>query len=207
MIKFLEYIESELHQIDESFYNFLPSDKEERRVHATQLHDLVKKAYRPVGGIKGTGFSGPTDIANNIPLIKTHKIGNRITAASFYKDTGAGRKRVAIASDGSPEGKRALGRIVRDDLKQKRAFAEQSGPSLKFLHKQLNADDIKSFAIHPDKVKAMMPNDEFRDVPHDDPHLTEYSHLRDHFYQRKIGGEWKTKVSLGTDGIGIHDRP
>lgn len=195
MLSFKQYL-------SESIVNILPDSHDLREKHADELYHLVHKAYQKIGGIKGSGFGSPTDMKHNIPMIKFHRSNDKIKAAMFYKNSG-GRKRVAIATDSTPEGKTALGKMMRDDLKHKRAFSEQSGGSLAFLHKHMHAEDVKGFAIHPYKVKTLMPENEIRAVPHDDPEVAAHPHLKDHFYQRQIGGEWKTKVALGTPEVHI----
>lgn len=185
--------------INESFVNILPDEHEKRTKHIPELFSMVHKSYAKIGGIKGEGFASHEDMHKNIPMIKFNRQGSKINAAAFYKDSG-GRKRVAIATNGTPEGKTALGKIMKNDLTQNRSYGETSGQSLAFLHKHMHPEDIKEFAIHPDVVKKAKPNEEYRDVPKDDEHLTKYPHLKDHFYQRKIGGEYMTKIALGSMG-------
>jgi hypothetical protein len=185
--------------LNESFDNILPDDHDKREKHTPALFNMVHKAYADQGGIHGSGFGSHEDMKKNIPMIKMNKKHGEINAAAFYKDKG-GRKRVAVATNGSDEGKHALAKIMKADLTQHRSYGETSGKSISFLHKHLHAADIKSFAIHPDIIKKANPEDHFRDVPHNDPHVAKFPHLKDHFYQRKIGNDWHTKISIGSMG-------
>ena len=196
MITFKQFINS---IVTESFVNIFPHDEEKQNTHINALHDLVHKAYAADGGIRGADFESPESM-KKIPMIKMNRKDGVINAAAFYKGGSGGRKRVAIATNGTEEGKSALANIMTSDLKTDRSYGESSKRSLSFLHKHMHADDVLKFAIHPDTIKKLRPNDEFRDVPHDDTHLSKYPHLKNHFYQRKIGGAWETKVALGTIG-------
>ncbi len=192
-----EFINKSL--LNEHYVNILPHDEELRKKHLPELHDMLHKAYASEGGMKGSGFSSVEDMHKNIPMIKFNRQDGKINAAAFYKDK-HGRKRVAMATDQTPEGKTAMGKIMKSDLEQHRSYGEMSKKALSFLHKHLHADDIKSMAIHPDKIRELSKGEEIRPVSHDDPEVERHPHLKDHFYQRKIGDHFETKVALGTLG-------
>lgn len=183
--------------IEERFVNLLPHQEEEKRKHAKEVYGLVQKSYSKIGGIHGSGFKDHEDMVKNIPLWKLHKKDGQIKAVTLYKDKG-GRKSVAVATDGSEEGKKALGHIVKDDITRNRSYKEVSGPSLSFGKKHIT--DIHKHIIHPDEVKKHLKGEEIRKPPHDDPEIQRHPELKDHFYQRKIGDHWHTKVMLGTPG-------
>jgi hypothetical protein len=117
----------------------------------------------------------------------------------LYKDK-AGRKRVAIASDGSEEGKQRLGEMVRNDYR--RSYGEMSGPALSFTKKQLPDGHLKNHAIPYREVEtiARLSGDAIRRPPEDDEEIKRHPELKDHFYQRQIGGHWHTKAMFGTPG-------
>ena len=194
MDSFKEYI------LTERYVNLLPRHQAEKEKHAEHVFNLVQNAYKPIGGIKGNGFRDPADMVKNVPMWKLHKDSEgKVRAVKLYKDKG-GRKGVAAASDGSEEGKRALANMMRDEVKQKRSYSEISDRALSFLKKQHG--DIASHALPHHEVRRLMPDEEIRKVPnpHEDPDVQRHPELKDHFYQRKIGGEWKTKVAIGTAG-------
>lgn len=157
---------------------------------------MVQNAYASIGGIHGSGFKNHHDMTKNIPIWKMHKDHTgKVRAVGLYKVKDGKPKRVAIATDNTPEGKKGLKHIVKHDLANKRAYVETSGPSLKF-HKKVHGDLTKHALTH-DEVKRRMSGDEIRKAPHDDPKVKAHPELKKHFYQRKIGNEWHTKVALG----------
>ena len=185
--------------ITERFENLLPHHTEAKQKHAEHVFGMVQNAYKSIGGIHGTGFKDHHDMVKNIPMWKLHKDSTgKVRAAALYKDKD-GRKRVAIASDGSEEGKKGLANIVKNDVKQKRSYAEISGPSLSFHRKQLG-DEIHKHILSHEHVKRLMPDDEIRKVPNPehDAEVQRHPDLAKHFFQRKISGEWHTKIALGT---------
>ena len=192
MLSFKTYLE-------ERWVNLIGNhpDKEQ---HAQHVYDLVQKAYKDQGGIHGSGFSSPEDMKKNIPMWKLAKNSEgKITAAALYKDNG-GRKRVAIATDGSDHGKAAAARIMTDDINRSRSYSEQSGKSLSFLKKNLPAGHLQTLALTHDQVVKMHPDEEITRPPADDPEVLRHPELKDHFYQRKIGGHKHTKLMIGTPG-------
>lgn len=60
----------------------------------------------------GSGFNSPEDMVRNVPLWKLSVKDGVVTGAALYKDKD-GRKRIAIATDGSDHGKRAIGDVVK----------------------------------------------------------------------------------------------
>lgn len=183
--------------IAESFHNFIGGQHEEKmHAHKHEVFNLLQHAYSKIGGIHGNGFKSPDDMVKNIHMWKVHKHEGKIVAAAMYKSKN-GRKRVAVATDGSEHGKKALGHIMRDDTTHGRSWGEQSGASLSFNKKHLKSGSIVDHAIPYDKVKHLH-DEEIRKAPHDDPECIRHPELKHHFYQRKIGNEWHTKVAIGT---------
>lgn len=191
--------------INEHFVNLIGDDPKKHE-HKEEAFRLLQHAYKPIGGIHGSGFKSPDDMVKNIPMWKLKKNREgKISALTMYKDKN-GRKAVAAATDGTDEGKKHLASIMKADLTHKRSYSEKSGPALSFVKRHTPDGFVKSVALHPDHVKKLMPDEEFRDAPHDDPEVVKHPDLKDHFYQRKIGGEWHTKISLGTPGNSIKEK-
>lgn len=182
--------------LEEGFSILHKDHHEEKAKHAEHVYGMVQKAYHSIGGIHGNGFKDHHDMVKNIHTWKMHKDHTgKVRAVGLYKHKDGQMKRVAVATDGTAEGKKGLSHIVKHDLKNKKAYVETSGPSLNF-HKKIHGD-VKKYALTHDEVKKRMPDDEIRKAPHHDPEVQRHPELKDHFYQRKIGGEWHTKVALG----------
>lgn len=187
--------------ISERFLTFLHADSAERELYAKEVYDLLQKAYEYIGGLKGSGFNDVEDMKKNIPIWKLVRQDGKIVAVAMYKDK-EGRKRVAIASDGSQKGKQKLAEIVRDDMKKERAYAEISGGSLRFSKRQVTG--FEDFVIHPEEVEKIVDDEIIYPVDPDDPEVEANPELKEFFYQRKIGSEWKTKIMTGTPFVDIY---
>jgi hypothetical protein len=189
MEKFKEFLE-------ERFVNLHADHEKEKTAHADHVWNMLQAAYKPIGGIHGSGFESKEDMVKKIPFWKIHKENGKVRSVQLYKDK-EGRKRVAVATDGSDAGKKGLAQMMKDDFRQHRSYGEVSGPSLSFLKKHL--PNVKDFAI-PRNTAQKLAKENVRVPPHDDPELIKHPELKDHFYQRQIGGEWHTKIMLGAAG-------
>ncbi len=176
--------------INEGFTNLF--SEQQKHPYADLVWGLLHKAYASQGGIKGSGFDSKEDMIKNIPFWKVATRGGEVKAVALYKDRN-GRKRVAIATDGTPEGKELLLEMMIEDIKTGRSYVELSGLSLKFLSKNFN---VANYAVNVHTVKNKLKED-IRDVPADDPELKSHPNLKQYFYQRKISDHWHTKIMLG----------
>jgi hypothetical protein len=182
--------------LSEGFSILQSHHEDEKNDHAEHVFNMVQNAYSSIGGIHGSGFKDHKDMVKNIPIWKLHKDHTgKVRAVGLYKVKNGKTKRVAVATDNTGQGKKGLKHIVKNDLSSRRAFVETSGPSLSF-HKKVHGD-LTQHALTHDQVRQHLPDDEIRPVPHDDPEVKRHPELKKHFYQRKIGGEWHTKVALG----------
>jgi len=155
-------------------------DEKEKEKYAKIVYDLLQKAYAKIGGIKGSGFESPEDMIKKIKLWKIYRKDGKIIAGLMYKDKGF-RKRVAIFTDGTKEGKQALKIMLRDDFE--RSVVEVSGPSLKFIKR--NFPDLFE--------KYKIPCKEAEKI------LKEKLDCEDeYFYVRDINGNKLRKILLGT---------
>ena len=176
--------------ITEGYTNlFNAADKEK---YVDEVWDMIQKAYASQGGIKGSGFKDKADLVKNIPFWKLGKTNGKINCVAMYKDK-AGRKRVAIATDGTEDGKMRLLEIMMQDIKMMRCYVELSGKSLAFIAKNM---DVSKYAVPVDQVKRKS-DDEIHPVPGDDPEIHKHPNLKQYFYQREIGHHLHTKVMLG----------
>ena len=179
----------------ERFVNLLGDDPEKDK-YVDVVWDMITKSYARIGGIQGKGFSTKEDLINNIPFWKLVRKDGDIVAGAFYRDK-AGRKRVAVATNGTDTGKVALASIMANDFD--RAYFEVSDPSLGFMIKQVGLDFVQGYARSVEQAQQIS-GDELKAPPADDPHVVKYPSLANNFYQRDIGGHMHTKIMLGTAG-------
>ena len=185
--------------LQERFINLVHNDPRKSE-YGPEVFSMLQKTYEKLGGIHGTGFRDPEDMAANIPMWKLVKRGNRIVTAVLYKDK-EGRKVVASATDGSDEGKAGLIEIFRDDLKLQRSYGERSAMSLSFTKKNLGVDTLKANSLTYDQVAAHFKDkEEIRKPSEDDPEMVRHPEFVDRFYQRKVGDHWHTKLMIGKHG-------
>lgn len=191
--------------LEEHVVNFLPGDEAEKAKHAPAVFSMLQKSYAPIGGIHGSGFKDHEDMINKIHMWKIHKQDGAIKAVALYKNNSEhGRKRVAVATDGSIEGKASLSKMMSADMTQKRSYGELSGSALKMAKRSV--PDIEKHVIPTSHVKKISQGDEILPVPHDDPEAKAHPELTKHLYQRKIGSEIHTKLMVGTPGKMITPR-
>lgn len=148
-----------------------------------QLHDVIRKSYAGVeGGYGGQGVGTDaeskaihSDISDS-DHIKATVRGGKVTHATLYKAK-AGRKAIALGTDGSDQGKTDLRRNQADDHKQKRAWGEFSG-------KAENSYRKAGFPQVPSSRAGELTGKEVKVVDKDR-------------YVRKIGGHDHEKTILG----------
>lgn len=181
--------------LSERYVNVLSVDDKERNKET--VFKLLTDSYASIGGLKGNGFRSPDDMVKNIPMWKMVRRNGKIVAVAMYKDKN-GRKRVAVGSDGTQEGKAAVASIFKEDFA--RAYFEISERSLGFHVKILGYDFIKSNAVKPENVKGITGDDVEYPVGDDDPEVKKHPQLKEFFYRRSVGGHMHTKILLGTTG-------
>lgn len=174
--------------LTETIDNLFIDDVDKRKKYAQQVYDLLQQSYKSIGGIKGSGLDSPEAMIQKIPMWKIHRRGDEVTGAMLYKDKN-GRKRVASGTNGSRDGKQFIGKAMAHEVTSGRAYAEISGPSLKF-HLKILGDALYDYAVPFEKVKEILPNDEFEQID-------EYR------YKRKIKGEFIEKLMIGKPGTPI----
>ena len=169
----------------ESYVNI--SDEESKRKYAQSVWDILQLSYESLGGIKGSGFESIENMISKIPFWKVIKSNNKVVACILYKDKN-GRKLVALGSDGSKEGKRAIAKAIIEEVKTKRSWYEISKDLLKFVERNIK-DFYENYAIAFDNLLGIVDGD---------------SKKIDQFtYSREIGGEPLKKVAGGVVNKGL----
>lgn len=176
----------------ETYKNLLSNDLELKEKYVDQVWDMLQAAYAPLGGIHGNGFKDKQDMIHNIPFWKLVVRGDHVTAVAMYKQKD-GRKRVAIATDGSTASKSDLANLLKADLTTGRSYGEVSGPSLKFITRIFGESEMKKYFVPVDIVKKILWDDEIKPVD-------------DFTYARKIGGVWHEKVMIGNASLSKYAR-
>lgn len=176
-----------------------------------EVYDILVRSYAPIGGIKGSGTESPERL-KSIPFWKLAVKNGKVVAAILYKDKG-GRKSVAVGTDGTLEGKRAI--INMTGQEPKRSYSERSKTALAFFLKQ--DANAKDYLIPVDRVKKISKDtiipysdETFRAIDISDAErkstemtLDRFPFLKDFGYFRDINGEFYFKVMTGTPGQAI----
>ena len=116
---------------------FTPTDKEQ---YVDTVWDMLDQAYKPVGGFKSA--TSKDDLIQDSNLWKLVKRGDKIVSVAIYKDKN-GRKSIAMATDGTVQGKKDLIKLKSDDIKLHRSWCEASDKAESFL-KRLGAVPVSS---------------------------------------------------------------
>jgi len=171
--------------LEEAFKNFLVSDRKEKEAHADEVFAMLQASYANIGGLKGSGFGSAKEMISAVPMWKLAYTKGQLAAVVMYKDK-AGRKLVAIGTDGKSTGKKRLVEILKVEFA--RSFAEISGPLLKFMERNLPGE-LKRWHISTSKVEEILSK--------------KITIIDDVYYTRKLGGEEIRKTMLGTIGKSI----
>lgn len=211
MISFSQYllVKENSASILEGYKNFIGArGKEGKERWADQVWDVLQKSYKPLGGIKGSGFNSKQDMIDNIPFWKLYVKNQKVVAVSLYKDSG-GRKAVAIGTDGSDLGKKVVSDIFKASLGV--SYGEKSGPSLGLMMKSVPWENLKPFLFTPDQVakvtgKSVTPAERYGIEnlnEKDKKTYDKFPQLKPYFYVRELGGHPHLKVSMGTPNLPI----
>lgn len=165
--------------------------REKKNQYADEVWDMLNRAYAPIGGLQGSGFGSKEEMIKRIPFWKLHIKDGKILAVMLYRDKN-GRKRVALATDGTPAGKEALANMQKKELE--RAYTEVSGPSLRFLIRLFGSDHLLKWAIDIERVEEILGTSV------EPVERTEYpDELKPYLYKRQLGGgAYAVKIMLGT---------
>jgi hypothetical protein len=171
----------------ETYVNLFLSDRAERERYKDEVWEILQQSYAPMGGIKGKGFSSPEEMVEKMAMWKLVRRQGRIVAVKLYKDKN-GRKSVAAGTDGTPEGKAELAKIMQDDVLQGRSYSEASENVVRFARKKLG-DDLVDAALIPAEVAQQIDN-RIQLIPGEK-----------YWYHREIGDKLARKIMMGSVGV------
>lgn len=159
-----------------------PEHEKFREQHRTEIHNLLRNAYKDIGGYGGHVHGSKAesdaihkDIDNS--MIKATKRDGKITAVNLYKKQ-FGRKSIAVATDGTQQGKQDFLKTKIEDNEFKRAWGEVSGKS-ETIARKINTPIISS-----SRAQELLNKNVTR---HDDSE----------HYTREIGGQPHRKIMVG----------
>jgi len=164
--------------IFESIINLF--DESDKGIYVDEVWNLLMNSYKDIGGIKGSGFENKEAMKKKMKLWKLSRKNGKINAGLLYKDKGM-RKTVAVFTDGSLEGKKALESMLKDDFS--RSSIEVSHSLLKFIKKKMPSL-VRKYAIPSDKVSSI--------IGKDIEIVSEYEYIRD------INGTLIRKMMIGS---------
>ena len=157
---------------------------EHKAKYHDQVHKLLSTSYKTIGGYGGhdSGSEGEhkaitADIMHPHHILKVNSVHGNVTSAAIYKKE-HGRKLIALGTDGSQQGKIHANRIISEDNKHKRSWAEVSG-AVEHLNKKHGTPDIPNELAEKLTGKVIL------------------KHNADNSYDRTIGGQIHTKRLMG----------
>lgn len=160
-----------------------PISVDDRLKYADEVFNILNKSYDRIGGL--FGINSPEDLVKQSSLWKLVRRNGKIVAARIYSDKRGGRKAIASGTDGSPEGKKGLYDIIKEDINfsDRNAWAEVSG-AIEHIYKKYGAIPIPN----TEAQKILGPNKKIVELNPDGYH-----------YKRAIGTDniIKEKVLVG----------
>lgn len=142
--------------------------------------DMLQNAYKEIGGFLTAKTKD--ELIKKSSLWKMVRRNGKILAVKIYTSKKGGRKSIACATDGTPEGKDALYSILKEDIKmmdQRQAWAEVSG-KMEYLYNKFGG------VVVPSKYVQDILKDKEIFGQKDDGH-----------YSRNIKGEPHEKIMFG----------
>lgn len=159
-----------------------PEHEHHREKHRQEIHDLLHKAYKPIGGYAGheSGSDEESkaihhDISHSV--IKMTKREGKVSAVNLYRKQ-HGRKSIASATDGTERGKRDFLKTKLEDHEQKRAWGEVSG-AVEHIQRKIGVPVVHNKHAGRLTGKETKPDE------------------NGEHYTRKIGGHDHRKVIMG----------
>lgn len=177
--------------LNESVKNLLePNDNKLKIKYTDQVWDILQKAYKSQGGIKGNGFKNKENMLT-IPFWKLDIVDEKVLCVLMYKYTPVETKNgnirklcaLGIISDESRNiAKIKLQNILKVEFE--RSIMEVSGLLEQYLKNNFPIQ-YKNYQIPVEKVSEIL----FLDV---------IKPIDEYRYYREIGGEKHEKIMLGT---------
>lgn len=167
----------------EHYVTLFEDDEEKKQYYLEQVWDILQDAYANIGGI--ANISEPEELLDKDYIWKLVTKDKKVLAVQLYKRKSGGRKIFVGGCLSTPEGKKAMYDLAREDVKrlERNAWAEVSGSMEGMYLFKLGATPIPanvSQNILSDMGKKVLSVD--KDGYH---------------YTRKIGGKEYEKIMFG----------
>jgi hypothetical protein len=143
-------------QLLERVKNFDHHAVEDRQKYADQIWDMLQHAYADIGGF--LSMANAQELVETPGLWKVITRGDHVTAVLIYKAQ-HGRKLIGAATDGTSEGKNDLMRMLMEDKKLRRSWAEVSG-KMEHVYRKMGAEPIPNTRAHELTGKRILNLDE-----------------------------------------------
>lgn len=155
--------------------------KEDMEQYKDEVYKLLVDGYRGSGGL--LGMESADQLVAETDFWKLCRRKDKITAAFCYSTKRGGRKTCYGSCLMTPEGKRDLLKIMKDDMEQlgRKVWTEISGPI-----EHIYVDKMHVPVIPADVAQKILKDKKFEKIDPDGFH-----------YWRKIGGELKRKIMVG----------
>ena len=169
--------------INEHFTNIVINDEDKTKLdeYKDVVYNILQKAYEPIGGI--LGCDNVDMLVNDSDFWKLFTRNGKVYACVIYTFKRGGRKLMYCGTDGTPEGKKALYTIIKDDLRliDRKAWAEVSGAM-----EHIYIDKHGAIPIPAEVAQQLLEDKPFIKIHDDGFH-----------YDRYIDGEVHTKIMVG----------
>jgi hypothetical protein len=127
----------------EHIVNLFSAD--EKKKYVDVVWDILERTYAPIGG---SNLGSKNLLMQDSSIWKLVRKNDSIVAVGIYKDK-LGRKGIVFGSDGSLEGRRSVVKLMQEDLKMDRSWAEVSGKPEEVM---LHSGGIPVPNIHAEKL-------------------------------------------------------
>lgn len=178
--------------LNEKFVNVLTGNDRETSKYKDKVYEILYNSYKDIGGV--AGLENPDDLISDSDFWKFEIKNNEILSVFVYTFKRGGRKVQYIGTNGTPDSKKSMYNIVKDDLrlKDRNAWIECSG-AVEHIYLKMGARKM-----HIDEVRKRLQDKEVLDLT--DKDIKSYkgkNNINDGYhYKRIIGGKYHIKLMV-----------
>lgn len=178
--------------LNEKFVNVLTGNDRETSKYKDKVYEILYNSYKDIGGV--AGLENSDNLISDSDFWKLEIKNNEILSVFVYTFKRGGRKVQYIGTNGTPEGKKSMYNIVKDDLrlKDRNAWIECSG-AVEHIYLKMGARKMPI-----DEVRKRLQDKEVLDLT--DKDIKSYrgkNNIDDGYhYKRLIGGKYHIKLMV-----------